>query len=78
MGEFIRRIIVRVGIDKLLHFFVSAYIVLALSLFIHWEIAVAVAFLLGVAKELMDGQIDWKDLAADTLGICASIILCQL
>lgn len=78
MGGFIRRIIEKIGIDKLLHFFVSAYIVLALTLFIHWGIAAAVAFLLGVAKELMDGRIDWKDLAADALGVCASIILCLL
>lgn len=78
MGGFIRRIIEKIGIDKLLHFFVSAYIVLALALFIHWGIAAAVAILLGVAKELIDGQIDWKDLAADALGVCLSVALCLL
>ena len=78
MGGFIGRTIAKIGMDKIAHFFASAFIVLALALFVHWGIAAAVAILLGVAKELIDGQIDWKDLAADALGVCLSVALCLL
>ena len=75
MGGFIGRFIGRVGIDKICHFAVSAFLTLALGRFVHWAIAAVVVALLGIAKELLDGTVDWRDLVADAVGIIIATIL---
>ena len=75
MGGFIGRIIGRIGIDKICHFAVSAFLALALGRFIHWAIAAVVVALLGIVKELLDGNVDWWDLVADAVGIIIATII---
>lgn len=75
MDGFIGRIIARVGIDKVAHFALSAFIAVALGRFIHWAIALVVTFLLGVVKELLDNKFDWKDILADAVGILIATII---
>lgn len=70
-----QKLIQKVGIDKIAHFFGSAFLALALGRFVHWAIAAGVTLALGVAKELFDGVVDWKDLLADALGVAFGIII---
>lgn len=65
----IQKIVAKIGIDKVAHFAVSAFLTLALGRFIHWAISAGVVIALGVAKELWDGAFDKKDLLADVLGV---------
>ena len=75
MGGFIGRIIARIGLDKVTHFALSAFIAVALGRFVHWAIALIVAFLLGIVKELLDNKFDWKDILADAAGILIATII---
>lgn len=79
MGWTIRRIITGIGIDKWAHFFASAFLVLAVSHFWPFWAGIAVAVVLGIAKELYDaktgGKIEIKDLLADLLGVAMATII---
>lgn len=70
-----QKLIQKVGIDKVAHFAVSAFLVLALGRFVHWAISAGVVIALGVAKELWDGAFDKKDLLADVLGVLLGTVL---
>lgn len=70
-----RRFIQRVGIDKIAHFAVSAFIAIALGKFVHWAIALAITVAIGFAKELIDSKFDWKDILADSLGILIATLI---
>ena len=70
--------------DKMLHFsisflaFATAFLyahLLDLSLFLCYVIAFLGALALGIIKELIDLKWDWKDFAADGLGIIVSVII---
>ena len=71
----LQKIVAKIGMDKIAHFFGSAFLVLALGRFIHWAISACVVLALGVAKELWDGTIDKKDLLADVLGVLLGTVL---
>lgn len=72
---FYQKLIQKIGVDKLAHFFGSAFLALALGRFIHWGISAGVVVALGVAKELWDGAFDKKDLLADFLGVLLGAVL---
>lgn len=72
---FYQKLIQKVGIDKVAHFAVSAFLTLALGRFIHWAISACVVLALGFFKELLDGSIDKKDLIADAIGVVAGTLL---
>ena len=70
--------------DKMLHFsisflaFAAAFLyahLLDLSLFYCYGIAFLGAMALGIVKEIIDLKWDWKDFAADGIGIAVSAIL---
>lgn len=77
-----RRVISRIGLDKVTHFSVSAFLSLALCRFLPLWVAVIVVAVLGVTKEVIDaktgGKMDKKDLVADALGVAVASILCLL
>ena len=74
-----QKLIQKVGIDKVAHFAVSAFITLAFGKFVHWVIAAIAAMALGIAKEYLDGRtggsFDKKDLLADALGMLAGTLI---
>lgn len=82
MGWTIRRIITGIGIDKWAHFFASAFLVFAVSHFWPFWAGIAVAVVLGIAKELYDaktgGKIEIKDLLADLLGVATAVLIILL
>ena len=70
--------------DKMLHFsisflaFAAAFLyahLLDLSLFYCYGIAFLGTIIIGVVKETIDAKWDWKDFAADGIGIAVSAIL---
>ena len=73
--KWLSKVASRAGVDGLLHVIISALIVLIMQIFAPWWAAVLVAFLIGVAKELIwdlwfkKGQIQIKDLICDAVGI---------
>lgn len=71
----IQKIVAKIGIDKVAHFAVSAFLTLALGRFVHWAISAGVVIALGIAKELWDGAFDKKDLLADVLGVLLGTML---
>lgn len=71
----IQKIVAKIGMDKVAHFAVSAFLTLALGRFIHWAISACVVLALGVAKELWDGAFDKKDFLADVLGVLLGTVL---
>ena len=77
-----QRVITKIGIDKIAHFFASAFLVLALNLILPWWISALITVILSFLKELLDKKTgtywDWKDIYADLLGIVISVILCLL
>lgn len=73
--NWIQKIVAKIGTDKVAHFAVSAFLTLALGRFVHWAITACVVLALGVAKELLDGTIDKRDLLADTLGVALGVVL---
>lgn len=82
MGGAIRRIITGIGIDKWTHFFASAFLVFAVSHFWPFWAGIAVAVVLGIAKELYDaktgGKFEIKDLLADLLGVAIATFIVLL
>lgn len=73
--NWMQRIVARIGMDKVAHFAMSAFLTLALGRFIHWAISACVVLALGLVKELLDGSIDKKDLIADAIGVVAGTML---
>lgn len=73
--DWIRRAIARIGMDKLAHFFGSAFLTLALGRFIHPGISAGVVLVLGALKEALDVKADWKDLLADAAGTLTGILI---
>ena len=74
MKELYDKIIKAIGLDKILHFFVCAFLALAFGHMFHWITGALLTACLGVMKEyLLDKTVDWKDLLADGLGILAGI-----
>lgn len=73
--NWIQKIVAKIGMDKIAHFFGSAFLVLALGRFVHWAISAGVVIALGAAKELWDGAFDKKDLLADVLGVLLGTVL---
>ena len=73
--KWLSKVASRAGVDGLLHVIISAMIVLIMQIFAPWWAAVLVAFLIGVAKELIwdlwfkKGQMQVKDLICDLAGI---------
>lgn len=68
-----------IGEDKLKHIVVSAIIAVALNLFLPWWVAGLVTLAIGVGKEVYDkvsgkGCAEWKDLAADVVGIIIGVL----
>lgn len=58
--------------DKILHFAVSALIVITIGKFAPWWLAATVALLCGAGKEIYDikhGVPSWLDMSVDFLGI---------
>ena len=72
---FYQKLIQKVGIDKVAHFAVSAFLVLAIGCFVHIAIAAGCVMAIGFAKELIDAKLEWKDLLADALGIVIGVVL---
>lgn len=73
--KWMQRIVARIGMDKVAHFAMSAFLTLGLGRFIHWAIASCVVLALGVAKELWDGTFDKRDLFADAIGVVIGTII---
>lgn len=73
--KWLSKVAARAGIDGLLHVIVSVLIVLIVQIFSPWWAAVLVAIIAGIAKELVwdlwlrKGQIQFKDLICDAVGI---------
>ena len=70
--------------DKMLHFSISFLVfsaaflyahLLDFSLFYCYLTAFIGTVILGVAKEIIDLKWDWKDFAADGLGVITSVII---
>ena len=61
--------------DKIAHFFGSAFLTIAIGCFIHWAISAFSVIGLGVSKELLDGDINVKDLLADALGVLLGVVI---
>lgn len=70
-----QKIEAKIGIDKIAHLFGSAFLTLAFGHFIHWAIASCIVLALGVAKELIDVKLEWKDILADALGVAIGVVL---
>ena len=75
----IKSLLQRIGIDKIAHFAVSAFLCLAIGRFLNWWIAVIITAALGIIKELVDklegGKIDFKDILADAIGVVVGMAL---
>ena len=66
-------------IDKYKHIVVSAIIAVGLNLFLPWELASMITLAVGIGKEIYDkasgkGCAEWKDLAADVVGIIIGVL----
>ena len=74
-GELIRRI----GLDKVAHFAVSAFLCLAFGRFLPFWASALIVTALGVGKELYDaktgGKVDKTDLIADASGIIIATLI---
>lgn len=60
--------------DKVIHFLASVMLVLILSVFIHYVLAMIIALAIGFLKEFADKYIkgsffDWSDIYADAFGV---------
>lgn len=77
-----RRLIQRVGIDKIAHFAVSGLLVFAFDKFLPIWAALSIVLVLGIAKEVYDakmgGKMEIKDILADLLGVAAALIIILL
>lgn len=78
------KILERVGVDKVLHFLAGFGIACCLTLLMvdRWGgtalqgsvVGLFAATLVGVVKELLDDEIDWRDLAATVAGAAVVLI----
>ena len=75
LREEIQKAIIRIGMDKIAHFFACAFLTLAIGHFFHWGIAAGVTLAIGLAKELMDKNIDKYDLLADAAGVLLGLLI---
>lgn len=75
-------IIKTIGIDRLLHFLVSAVLVFGIACFLPTWVAAIVAFGLGLLKEIVDAitgnGADLVDLIADVAGVGFACLLLWL
>ena len=73
--KWLSKVASRAGVDGLLHVIISAMIVLIMQIFAPWWVAVLVAIVAGVGKELIwdlwfkKGQMQIKDFICDAVGI---------
>ena len=74
-----QKFVVKVGMDKIAHFALSAFLVLALCLVLPVWISAPVAVAVGFLKEWLDSKTgtywDWGDIKADCLGVAVATIL---
>lgn len=74
-----KKVIQKIGIDKVAHFALSAFLCLAAGRFVPVWAAIAIAVVFGIGKELYDsgtgGKWDWKDILADAAGTVTATIL---
>lgn len=75
MREIYDKIVKFLGMDKIAHFFGSAFLTLAFCRLFPIAFAAMLAATVGVMKEVLDKNFDWMDLLADGLGIILSIII---
>lgn len=84
--KWLTKLIEKVGMDKVAHFFGGATIALAITLILcfigttesavsYSVIGVNVALIIGVAKELLDSEFNIKDVFATTLGGILAVII---
>lgn len=73
--NWIKRITARLGMDKLAHFFGSAFLTLAFCRLFPVIFAAMLVAAAGVMKEVLDDNFHWKDLMADGLGIVLGVII---
>lgn len=75
----LRELVLKVGMDKIAHFALSAFLCLAAGRFLPVWAALMTTLALGIGKELYDartgGKWDWKDLLADVAGTITAVIL---
>jgi type IV secretory pathway TrbD component len=77
--KYLNRIFAWMGNDGMMHVILSALIASVLSLVIPWWVAGLFTLVIGVGKEIYDkvsgkGCAEWKDLAADVVGILIGIL----
>ena len=74
-----QKFVVKVGMDKIAHFAVCAFLALAFSCFLPIWASIPLTMVIGVAKELYDkkktGLFDVKDIIADALGTATGAIV---
>lgn len=75
LREKIQKAVISIGMDKIAHFFVCAFLTLAIGHFLHWGMAAGITLVIGLAKELIDKNIDKKDLVADALGVLLGVLI---
>lgn len=84
--KWLTKLIEKVGMDKVAHFFGGATLALAITLILcfigttesvvsYSVIGVNVALIIGVAKELLDSEFNIKDVFATTLGGILAVII---
>jgi uncharacterized protein YfiM (DUF2279 family) len=77
-----KEVIRKVGIDKVAHFALSAFLCLAIARFLPLWVGITATMALGIGKEVYDaktgGKVDWKDLIADGLGIVLATIITMI
>lgn len=79
LDAFLRWVQERIGVDRLAHFAVSLAVAVAVTVNIGAVWGVVLTLALGVAKECHDERYrygwDWKDLAADAVGVAVGVAL---
>lgn len=84
--KWLTKLIEKVGMDKVAHFFGGATLALAITLILcfigttksavsYSVIGVNAALIIGIAKELLDSEFDIKDVFATTLGGILAVII---
>lgn len=78
MMNWMQKIVARIGMDKIAHFFGSAFLTLAFCRLFPVIFAAMLVAAAGVMKEVLDEDFHWKDLVADFAGIVVSVTLMLL
>lgn len=81
--EYIGKALVIAGPDGLLHFVISALLMVALGWFRPLWVGILAVLVIGVGKECYDGlsgkgTAEWKDIWCDCLGIILGLLLVLL